>query len=316
MCKTFLKSHCLNIQDFVAAALSFFFDSRHEWSGIKFTCKNCLCIFQCKRCFVVTDVLSFRCQIRCKLTGRHSSSFIVQAVNIKICINHTIGKSFTLCQNRAVFCDQIMSAINDVLCGFTFSCCCINIAAEKSCRLCAHQTLTVRILAYNFITCRQIDDQIRTVKCMCNARRIRYPEIFTDFCCNLQFRHVFACKDCIRRNPDILLIKLIIHLVIIKKVFIIEVLAAEIFIINFFEFFKLIKRCHLNIKFHVIKIAVIPFFVRFAVNVNRAVYMLSGSKISCLIKFIIVWQPGLRYKSKDFTVIKSCCHIIKLTIVF
>ena len=294
MCKTFLKSHCLNIQDFVTAALSFFFDSRYKRSGIKFTGKNCLCIFQCKRCFVITDVLPFRCQIRRKLTGCHSSSFIIQTVDIKICIDYTIGESSALSKNRAVFRNQIMTAVNDVLCGFTFSRRCINIATEKSCRLRTHKALTVRILTNNFITRRQIDDQICTMECMCNARRVWYPEIFTDFCCNLQLRHVLACKDRIRRNPDIFLIKLVLRILIIEilnikvqivkilvleiliiEVLVLEIFIIEIFIINFFEFFKLIKRCHLNVKFHVIKIAVIPFFVRFAVNVNRAVDMLS-----------------------------------------
>ena len=215
-------------------------------------------------------------------------------MDIKICIDYTIGESSALSKNRAVFRNQIMTAVNDVLCGFTFSRSCINIATEKSCRLRTHKALTVRILTDNFITRGQIDDQICTMECMCNARRIWYPEIFTDFCCNLQLRHVLACKDRIRGDPDIFLIKLVIfHLVIVKKILIIEVpvveiLVVEIFIIeifiieifiieifNFFEFFKLIKRCHLNVKFHVIKIAVIPLFVRFTVNVNRAVDMLS-----------------------------------------
>ena len=200
-------------------------------------------------------------------------------MDIKICIDYTICEYSALSKNRAVFRNQIVTAVNDVLCGFTFSRSCINIATEKSCRLRTHKALTVRILTDNFITRGQIDDQICTMECMCNARRIWYPEIFTDFCCNLQLRHILACKDRIWRDPDIFLIKLVLEILIIEiqvvKILVLEIFIIEIFIINFFEFFKLIKRCHLNVKFHVIKIAVIPFFVRFAVNVNRAVDMLS-----------------------------------------
>ena len=82
---------------------------------------------------------------------------------------------------------------------------------------------------------------------MCTTRWIRYPEILTDFGCNLKLRHLLTGKDHIRRNPDIFLIQFFILFLIIF------VYIIRLFILfKFFKFFKAIKFSHLNLKFHII----------------------------------------------------------------
>ena len=133
MCQTLLESHCLNIQDLIAAAFSLFFDPRYEWSGIKFAGKRCYSSACIKINFVIKNILSFRCKIRYKAAGRHPSSLIIQSVDIQIRIKCAIDKASTLCKYRAVFCDQIVAAVDNILGGFSLSCCRIDISAEKSC---------------------------------------------------------------------------------------------------------------------------------------------------------------------------------------
>ena len=247
MCQTFFKSHCLNIQDLITTAFSFFFYARYKWSGIKFAGKFCFFSFKSKQSFIITDILSFRSKIRCKLTGCHSPSFIIQTMNIKIRIDDAIHKPSALSENRPILGNQILSTVNHILRGLALPCRRINISTEKSRRLSTHKTPPVRIFANNFIACRQIDDQIRTMICMCNTRWIRYPEILTDFGCNLKLRHLLTGKDHIRRNPDIFLIQFSILFLIIF------VYIIRLFILfKFFKFFKAIKFRHLNLKFHII----------------------------------------------------------------
>ena len=195
MCKTFLKSHRLNVQDLIAATFSFFSDSRYEWSGIKFPCKLCGSSADIKINFIIEYILSFRSQIRCKTTGCHSSSLILQSVDIQICIECTVYKTSALCKNCAIFCNQIMSSIDNILCGFSLTCSRIDVAAEESCRLCTYQTSAVGILTDNLIACRQIYDQVCPMIGVCHTWRIQNPEIFAYFCCDPELWHIRTGKQ-------------------------------------------------------------------------------------------------------------------------
>ena len=42
----------------------------------------------------------------------------------------------------------------------------------------------------------------------------------------------------------------------------------------------------------------------------------SSCKMSCLIKFIVIWQICFRHKTKHFSIAHSGSHIIKLSVVF
>ena len=54
----------------------------------------------------------------------------------------------------------------------------------------------------------------------------------------------------------------------------------------------------------------------FCADSHCSVHILSGSKISCLIEFVIVRNMDLRYETEHLSMIQTSCHIIKLALVF
>ena len=161
VCQTSFQSHRLNIQDFIASSVSLFFHARYERFWIKGSVKLCLLFLNLELCFIIKNVI-FVLVPRKQIRG-HSAPLVNKTLQIQICINGSGSKTFALSQKHTIFCNQIMSAINNILRGFSFAGRSIDIAAEQSCRLVADQTSAIGILANHFITRRQIDNECRTV---------------------------------------------------------------------------------------------------------------------------------------------------------
>ena len=161
MCQACFQSHRLNIQNLITSSVAFFLHTRHERLRIEGSGKLCLLFLNLELCFIIKNVI-FVLVPRKQIRG-HSAPLVNKTLQIQICINGSGSKTFALSQKHTIFCNQIMSAINNILRGFSFAGRSIDIAAEQSCRLVADQTSAIGILANHFITRRQIDNECRTV---------------------------------------------------------------------------------------------------------------------------------------------------------
>ena len=149
----------------------------------------------------------------CRIS-RHSSSLISQSLNIDLAVNNTVLKTFALSKDISVLSDHILAAKNKILCGLALTGTCIDISADQSCRLSAYKSSSVGILSNHLITCRQIDNNMRSVYCMADTRRCRNPEIFAELCCYCKFRIFLTLKDhvCSKGNliPELILIVFVV----------------------------------------------------------------------------------------------------------
>ena len=203
---TFLKSHGLNIQNFLATLITFFLHRRNEWIlGIR-SGKFGFFLFYGKTnsCMAAGG----NCRIR-----RHSSSLIGHSLNIDLTVNNAVLKSSAFRKHGTIFRDHILSAKHKILGGLALSCACINISADQPCRLPAYQSSPVRIFPHHLIAGRKIDDNMGAVDGMTDTWRRRNPEILTELCRNSEFRKFLTLKDqvCSKRNLIPEFIFLIFH---------------------------------------------------------------------------------------------------------
>ena len=161
MCQTCFQSHRLNIQNLITSSVALFLHGRHERLWIESSCQFCFFFLQLELCFIIKDVVFLF--ISGKQICCHSASLIDKPLQIEIGIDCPRSKTFALRQKYPILCNQIMSAVHNILCRFALTRRRVDIATEQSRRLVSYETSTIGILANHFITRRQIDDECRTV---------------------------------------------------------------------------------------------------------------------------------------------------------
>ena len=164
MIHTFLKSHCLDIQDLITSHISFFFSGRYERILRIFSGKLCFLYIQMEMNFEMITVI-------CLLISGQSSSLVIQSLYINLAAHNTVLKTLALCKDRTILSDHILSAKYQILRRLTFTGVCVNISTDKSRRLSGNKVSAVTVLANHFIACREVHDQVCSCLCMKNAWR-------------------------------------------------------------------------------------------------------------------------------------------------
>ena len=80
------------------------------------------------------------------------SSFTDQTFHVQISVDRLIGKSLRFCQDRTIFCDQMMSSKDQIRRRFSFSCAGIDISAYQAAGLKFHQISSIGVFSSDFIT--------------------------------------------------------------------------------------------------------------------------------------------------------------------
>ena len=143
--------------------------------------------------------------------------------------------------------------------------------------------------------------------------RVRYPQILTNLCSNLQFRYFITGKDQIGRNGHIVFVHVFFFFGIIFYIIrILLVFHIILFIHTVKAKFDDLSSGKDSCKFLCVKFQFRCFFL----DSNASIYLFPGSKISCFIKLVIVWQIDLWYKSKDFSMAETCSHVVEFALIF
>ena len=182
----------------------------------------------------------------------HSAALCTETFHINLRIQDAMSKTLGFRKNLSVFRNDVVPGEHQILCRLSLSRRRINICRKKTCRLATYQFPAVTVFAGQFIRSRQIHQNRRPRQCMGDTRRIRCPQILTQFHTDSEFRHLLTDKKQIpvRRNT------------------------------------ASVRQNHLCRK------------------------LCSGYEMSRLIKFIVIRQITLRYKSKHFSMGKHCRHIV------
>ena len=187
MGKTLLQSHCLDRQDLLAACSSRLFIWRNKRLLWKCSRQRSFSFFYLES---YPDQAAFLCCLKCRIL----SSFSRNSLKVKLRVNNFISIAIAFFQDRSIFCDNIMSAKDKIRCWFSFSCICINISCDQSCRLPCDQLSAIRILSDRLITCGTVYDHSCSFQCRTDTRRNRWPHILADLRCNDQIFH-FCCLE-------------------------------------------------------------------------------------------------------------------------
>ena len=81
----------------------------------------------------------------------HLPAFHPKLGNIQICIDNSRCKRCTLRKKCTILRNQVMTAIDYILCGLSISCAGLDISCNQSCTGQLHQLFPVRIFTYQFI---------------------------------------------------------------------------------------------------------------------------------------------------------------------
>ncbi len=111
------------------------------------------------------------------------STLTAQSVNINLRCYHLFikRKALSFFQKDSILVNQSISSINNILSTFTKTTTAINITCHSPGTLLRQQTLKIVMLTYQFITSRQIKDQVCSCKCYAVTRWGWCPDILTDF---------------------------------------------------------------------------------------------------------------------------------------
>ena len=193
MLKPFLKSGCLYAQNLLTACRTVIRIARHKRERIHIARKRCLLYLQME-CNISVGIFD--------LKGTHPAAVCRQAIHVKLRVHRTAFERSVFRQNISVFCDQIMSGIDNILCGLSLARRCINVAAYQPRRLSVYQRSSVRCLSRYLIGGGQIGDHRSSRHRVARARRHRSPQILTDFNTDAQVRKLLARKQkvCVYRD--------------------------------------------------------------------------------------------------------------------
>ena len=98
-------------------------------------------------------------------------------------------------QDRAVFADQVVPGKHEVGRRFALPRVGIEVPADQLSRLRFHQHAAVVALADCLVARRKVGQDRRPGRRMSDRRRLRHPEILTDFCCDHEFRKFPAAEQ-------------------------------------------------------------------------------------------------------------------------
>ena len=113
--------------------------------------------------------------------GVQFAPFLAHFLHINFCGDQSAGEQLTLCQDNAVFCDEIMTGEYYIRGGFPIAGVGIDIPAQQTGRLAADQLPTIFGFPDDLIAGRQIDNDGGACHGVLRGRRQRRPEVFTDF---------------------------------------------------------------------------------------------------------------------------------------
>ena len=190
----------LDGQNLLTAAAALDLIPRHKRLRSKFPVQNRLFRFQAKRNF---DIL----RLRFLSESAHAPSVGKDPLHIDIAVNRLTAEFLYLGQQNAVFSDQVMPAEHQILSRFPLSGRCVDVAADQPGAGGFHQQLPVFVLSHRLVGCRQVRQDSRTLQGVVRSRRVRYPQVFTDFTSYRQSMYVLTGKQKIGAKGDCLSMK-------------------------------------------------------------------------------------------------------------
>ncbi len=126
--------------------------------------------------------------------GIHAAALVRQALHVDIRIDDAAVKQPALCQQRAVFRDQVVPREHKVLRGLAEARVRIQVGAQQARGLLAHQIAAVGRFADDLVRRGQVDDHGRARLREPRGRRVRDPQVFADLHAQSKFRHVRALE--------------------------------------------------------------------------------------------------------------------------
>ena len=134
-------------------------------------------------------------RIRCRFKGRDAPAFPCQPLNIQLPIDRFIQKTAGFLQQTSVFADQMMPAEYQIRRRLPLPGAGIDITARQPSGLDPDQIPSVRLLARDLITGRQIYNHSCPMQRMAHSGRLRRPYILADLRRRQKSRHISAGKE-------------------------------------------------------------------------------------------------------------------------